>query len=701
MDNKEYLDHLYYDIGKGKDTLKVAKADDEKGKKKWSVWRSYADVQEYKEALEEVNYRTLLKNEIVLEHDTITSPDVFDSVFEETWKDLMQNKLKFVAYYRSPYIFRIHLFFEGLDVLEREIRVKIRKALITKYRCDMQKSGDNTRIELETAPDWKTKKPPIEKKNIGDGINDNLEYLFAAIKETVEREDLNALRISFVDDKKRGRHYIAEKLIKTHSFKTICGKKDETIYIYNEGIYEPTGEGKIKEEVENILEEDAITYQVNEIINKIKRKTIEDRELLDNADLNLLCLNNCILDIDTMKTIPHSPEYIFLNKIPVDYDASQDCPKIKKLLEELLYEEDVPLVQEYIGYMLYRKYFIKRAMMFVGETDTGKTTLLNTIIKFLEGDNTGINKNIAGESLHKITTDKFSAVNLYGKYANIYDELEYKDIVDNGAFKIATGGGYVTGDIKFGDTFKFRTYAKLLFATNKIPNMKDVDDEATYTRWQIVRFNNRFSDNNPKTEKFLVEKITTKEEMQGLLNFAIVGLKRILKNQKFCYSKSWEENRKIMQRSGNSVSSFAQDAICEKSNHWITKEEMYQRYCMYVRKECMSRVTKEKIGRDLPQYATYLIETKKDVGKKKKVRGWLHVSFRESQKKLEEEPKKTKEKDMKTLLFDYISENEGVSLLDVLEKYEGKYSEADIIAELERKEKEKKIVSRGGRYFLK
>ena len=49
--------------------------------------------------------------------------------------------------------------------------------------------------------------------------------------------------------------------------------------------------------------------------------------------------------------------------------------------------------------------------------------------------------------------------------------------------KLQQGGGLITAEHKFGDTFQFFNFAKPLFACNKIPSVEDVDDEAYYERW--------------------------------------------------------------------------------------------------------------------------------------------------------------------------------------------------------------------------
>src|SRR3990167_2287490 len=140
--------------------------------------------------------------------------------------------------------------------------------------------------------------------------------------------------------------------------------------------------------------------------------------------------------------LAHSPSYNFTSKLPVVFNPENDCPLIKKFFEETLQDGDISIVQEWIGFLLYRKYFLKKALIIVGPKDTGKTTFLNLIEAFIGKDN------ISGVSLQKLAGDRFSTASLYRKYANIYDDMSAKDITDNALFKMATGSSSMTGENK-------------------------------------------------------------------------------------------------------------------------------------------------------------------------------------------------------------------------------------------------------------
>lgn len=396
------------------------------------------------------------------------------------------------------------------------------------------------------------------------------------------------------------------------------GIKKEEIFYYENGFYNKGGERIISSELQNVTRGEITNHNVSEVLGQIKRMTYRERETLFHDNPNLICLKNGILNIKTKQLEKHNPDKIFANQIPVNFDPNEKCKKIKEFINRIIEEEDVAIIKQFFGFILYNVYFIKKAIIFHGEKDTGKTTLINLIVKFIG------QKNTSEIPLQKICYDKFAAAGMVNKSLNFYDDLSSRDINDIGAFKVATGGGYLDAEEKFGDRFHFKNYAKLLFATNKFSGIKETDDEAFFNRWIIISFHKPISEEEKNPN--LLNEITTEEELSGLLNWALEGLNELLENNKFSYYETPEEIKEKMEKSSSSTSSFILDCFTEEAGRWISKEDMFNLYLTYCKHYNEIPVTKDKLGKMITQ-RKYALSSTKTCFEKKEVQGWLNLRF--------------------------------------------------------------------------
>jgi len=411
-------------------------------------------------------------------------------------------------------------------------------------------------------------------------------------------------------------HDISDKLINKYKFITIPGKKQDEIYVYMDGIYDDFGKEVIKIQVEKMLGNMCKTHYVNEIIQKISRMTYKKREVLGNKNSNLICLNNGVLDLKEKKLLPHDPKYGFMSKIPIDYNPKIKYDKVLNFMEKLLYEEDIDVMQEWFGYNLFCSYPIKKAIIFRGVTNTGKTQMINVLKEFVGSKNTSI------KSLHKLMEGKWQLAKLWNKYANIADELSAKDISDVEIFKSITGSSPLDAEFKFGDSFEFINYAKLTFACNKIPYVNiEQDDEAYFERWIIIDFDNKFEPKNKNTKPDIWRELTTPEQLSGILNWALEGLQRLLKNNEFSYTKNVQEIKMTMLKE-NSVFGFIIDCCKNEVGEWISKNDLYEEYIDYCRFTGKGVVSMRVFGKELKNQLSYVIEGRDKTGT---IEGWKNI----------------------------------------------------------------------------
>ncbi len=231
-------------------------------------------------------------------------------------------------------------------------------------------------------------------------------------------------------------------------------------------------------------------------------------------------------------------------KLNIDYNPDQDCPVIKEFLQQVTANEDNSrCLQEYIGYTLLSGYPFHVFLVLYGTGSNGKSVFIHLLRTFLGEDNVSV------VSLQQLQTDRFTPARLYGKKANVFADIPPLKMKSTDIIKSLTGyTDKITGEEKFEDTFEFVNGAKLIFSANQLPKVEDAT-EAFWNMVILIDFPHKFE--GESEDKDLIKKLTTPEELSGLLNFALEGLKQLLKNGRFTYNhettyERWQKYTEVM-----------------------------------------------------------------------------------------------------------------------------------------------------------
>lgn len=483
------------------------------------------------------------------------------------------------------------------------------------YKCE--KCGQQTtKPQKKGASPTPAKKPKQPKDQCGScafWMTPKCEFLDDAKKGLLQRIDQACSEFydkdlmnhnQYSDDKgKFVPKLLAEELMQEYTFITM--RDNEQIYVYQDGFYQPYAESLVKQECKTRLEEEYRINRVHEVLDFIKASTFRHR-LEELAQF--VPLKNGVLDMDTGELKPHSPEYMFFNLLPIEYDPNAMCPKIQKFLEEITAtKEDVELLLEVVGYCLHRDYVIAKSLMLVGEGSNGKSTFLALTKAFL-----GI-ENVSGRSLQDLEEHRFAKADLHHKLANIYSDLPDKALYKTGTFKMLTGRDLITAEKKFQNSFNFVNYAKLLFSCNKVPEAYD-DTSAFFRRWIIMVFPNKFEGEN--RDPYILGKITSPEELSGLLNLVLASLKRLLEKGRFSYSKTTEELKEDYIRKSSPIAAFLMDCIEVDVDAFIEKKALFKVFAAYCRGRSLPIVTETTFFKNLPQHIG-VIDLRASVAKKR------------------------------------------------------------------------------------
>ena len=371
-----------------------------------------------------------------------------------------------------------------------------------------------------------------------------------------------------------------------HHFKTVSDT--ERLYRYDHGVYLDDGETVLKTLVETEFGDVTSNRLVADVIGKVKRRTYVNRDLFNNK--NVLNVKNGLLDLETLQLLPHTPDYLSTAQIDVTYNPDAKAPTISKFLEEVAQAGDIALIEEIIGWLLWPDYNVHKAVMFLGPGRNGKGTLLRLITAFLG------KKSISNVTLQDLVADRFAKADLYGKLANIGGDLPSKDLSDTAAFRNLTGGDDNRAQEKYRPAFSFRNKAKLVFSANVLPRSPD-DTYAFYSRWILIEFLKVFDLQKGTADPDLDAKLQTPEELSGLLNIALAGLKRLKANGwKFSYDKTVEDVEIMYKRNANPVIAFLMDECEEDPGSYVEKGVFLSRFRDYSARHNLRPMTITRFG---------------------------------------------------------------------------------------------------------
>lgn len=286
----------------------------------------------------------------------------------------------------------------------------------------------------------------------------------------------------------------------------------------------------------------------------------------------LINANNGIVNVHTGELTPHSNEYLFRSKVPVDFNPKAECPKWSKFLVEVFEKnvEMIDLAQRLFGYILIGGHpFLHRAFVLAGSGRNGKSTFIDILRSLIGRDS------YSTVSLAHLDR-QFSAVQLEGKLANIVEETP-NDTINAEVFKSVVGGGEIQVAHKNKPEFTLRVNARFVFACNEMPIFKD-KSVGLEDRLVIMPFRRYFAPQERDTR--ILEKLTS--ELPGILNWAIEGAQMVLKDRNIPdYETTRETKREYKLETDPTFLWFSEYVEITPSEFLSTTDlyDAYQKWC--------------------------------------------------------------------------------------------------------------------------
>lgn len=361
-------------------------------------------------------------------------------------------------------------------------------------------------------------------------------------------------------------HWLAEN----EHFKN--DRKTDMFYYGDEekGVWKLNGETELREIVTKIMGDNDTKYHFSNILHTLKGLTTRDIEFS-----NKVSLENGLFDLETKELTKQTLNEMPFFKYPVTYDPeANDLGDWLTYLNEVAKPEDIPLLQEWMGYCLYPDYRIHAALFIYGKGRNGKGVYDRTILGLVGKDNA------THVSLAEINV-RFSLKEFYGKIYHSSSEPPTHKPFRTETFQRLTGGDMIDAEFKGkNERVKFVNRAKMTIIGNNFPKILN-PTIAFKDRVKFVEFSKFIEKENrvPYLENIW---LNDPKKKSALFNWALEGLHRLLSNGVFTESKTQEETEIEFQRASDTPNAFIAEMGIIDRNLVTTRSDarrFYEEYC--------------------------------------------------------------------------------------------------------------------------
>lgn len=327
------------------------------------------------------------------------------------------------------------------------------------------------------------------------------------------------------------------------------------------------------------------------------------------SSANYIAFRNGIYDIKTDKLEPFSKDRIMTNKINWNYNPNAYSELIDKVLNQLACDDHEVrlLLEEMIGYTFLRRNELRKAFLLKGKRHNGKSTFLDMLTHLLGEDN------VSALDLADLSHE-YKAAGLFGKLANIGDDIEDEYIPSAGTFKKIVSGDRINANVKFAAPIEFNPYCKLIFSGNTIPRLgRGRDSEAIIDRLIIVPFNASFNKDSGNFKAFIKYELRSEACMEYLVKLGLEGLKRVLASSAFTTSDSMNTEIAEYEETLNPITTFFAE-IGDGMENQPTKKcyRLYDQFCF---ENAMKPISHVEFSKQVKDYFGYDIKVLRYEGK--------------------------------------------------------------------------------------
>ena len=281
---------------------------------------------------------------------------------------------------------------------------------------------------------------------------------------------------------------------------------------------------------------------------------------------------NGILNLESGELEPHSPDFLSHIQINAAWDPEAECPAIDQFVQRVFPYDALEVFYQLAGLFLTPDSRCQKAVLFLGSGASGKSVATALLRQFLHP------RNVSNVPLHDLTDGSFSLAELRGKLLNISADVPERDFNDTAIFKQIVDGqlAVLRAPRKHRDPIEFQPFTRLLASASRVP--QSADNSLGYLRrWLAVPFGTTFSES--QIDRALLDKLTTPDELSGLLNRAVSAYRQLLEKGTLTESEKMARAKDEFDQASDSTRLFLEERVEECSPYdEIDRTELYDAY---------------------------------------------------------------------------------------------------------------------------
>ncbi len=380
-----------------------------------------------------------------------------------------------------------------------------------------------------------------------------------------------------------------------------------------------TDESKLKQDIYNEISpyrQVNVAKMVDQIFNALKLTAYAEQLPLQCDRIHV---TNGTLFLDGQFT---TEKDFCINRLNVAYNPDAQKPATWiDFLSQLLEPEDIPTLQEYLGYCMIPTTKAQKMLMLIGKGGEGKSRIglvMNEI--FQSSMNTS--------SIQKLENSRFSRADQENKLLMVDDDMDMSALPKTNYIKsIVTSECRMDVERKGIQSYQSQLYVRFLcFGNGALTALHDRSDG--FYRRQIV-ITTRDKPPNRPDDPFLLEKLIAEKE--GIFLWMLEGLQRLIANNyHFTISQRAKDNIASVVRNANNIVDFLSSTgyVAFKADYEASSQNLYAAYKVWCEDNAEHSLSQRSFNTFMAQNAdNYGLEPTNNVYKAgdRRCRGYMGI----------------------------------------------------------------------------